>query len=102
MFESSLTSPNPIDIYKMLQYIKVHQHTETKDKPKAYGAKTTNNLSMQLIKKDNLKYLGTFAPKNAADMEASAILHPHMDEKYIIYRDEKFKKVFISNDTNAE
>lgn len=102
MFESSLTSPNPIDIYKMLQYIKVPQHTETKDKPKAYGAKTTNNLSMQLIKKDNLKYLGTFAPKNAADMEASAILHPHMDEKYIIYRDEKFKKVFISNDTNAE
>ena len=102
MFESSTTAPNPIDLFKLFQYIKVSQHTQTKKKPRGKAANTPLPLSKQMIKYDNLRYLGTFAPKNAADMEGSLIMHFNIGEENLVKRSNTHFEIFKQSIEGAE
>ena len=102
MFESSTTSPNPIDLFKLFQYIKISQHTQTRKKSKSKAASTPLPLNSQMVKYDNMRYIGTFAPKNAADMEASLILHFNIDEDHIVKRNNFHYEIFKNNIMESE
>ena len=102
MFESSTTSPNPIDLFKLFQYIKISQHTQTRKKSKSKAASTPLPLNSQMVKYDNMRYIGTFAPKNAADMEASLILHFNIDEDHIVKRNNFHFEIFKHNIMESE
>lgn len=102
MFESSTTAPNPIDLYKLFQYIKIGHHTETADKPKRTANNNQVPIQAQLVRIGNLKYLGTFAPKNANNMESSLVLHFNIDKKNIIYRNERYKSIFTDHNGKGD
>lgn len=96
MFESSTTSPNPIDLFKLFQYIKVSRHVETKSKPRHKASNTSLPINEQLIRYGNLEYLGTFGPKKANNMEASLLLHFNMPKENVVYRNKNYKDIFIA------
>ena len=97
MFESSTTAPNPIDIFKLFQYIKISHHTATKLKPKGKTSKNQLPVDGQLVRYNDMRYLGTFAPKNATDMNASVVLHFDIDEKNISMRNERYRDIFVND-----
>ena len=95
MFEASTTSPNPIDLFKLFQYIKISHHTETKKKPKSKANNGDLPIDIQLVKIGNMEYLGTFAPKNSSNMECSLIMHFDLGEDNIVYRNKNYEEVYI-------
>lgn len=96
MFDSTTTSPNPIDLFKLFQYNKITNHTETTKKPHHKMKNNQVPLESQLVKYNNMQYLGTFAPKNATNKDASAVLHFNIPDDNIVQRDTWFEDIFAT------
>lgn len=96
MFESNASSPSPIDILKMFKYIKISHHTATKKKPKSRAKNTGKNFNKQLVRISDLRYLGTFAPKNSSSMNDSLIIHFNLKGDEIVKRLDRYSEVFVS------
>lgn len=97
MFESSTTAPNPIDIFKLFQYIKVSQHAETRAKPKSKASNNRKSIEEQLIRYGNMKYLGTFAPKGNNDMESSLVMSFDTSGENLVSRNRRFEEIYVPN-----
>lgn len=97
MFESSTTAPNPIDLFKLFQFIKISHHTATKLKPKGKTSKNQLGVDTQLVRYNDMRYVGTFAPKNATNMNASVVLHFDIGEENLSMRNERFRDIFVTD-----
>lgn len=77
VFVSATTDPTPLDIFHQFMYIRKSQHTQTKTK-----IATNRNIGedAQHIHREDMKYLGQFAPKSAKDYGATTILHFNLSD----------------------
>ena len=44
-----------------------------------------------------MRYVGTFAPKNATNMNASVVLHFDIGEENLSMRNERFRDIFVTD-----